>query len=149
LIVVTRGSQDADEVAELQELIRSAGLRSTAARMAVLRRLRKAKAPLSHAELAEELIPLGFDKATIFRNLNDLSDAGLVIRAELGDHLWRFELHDANHAEEGQHPHFVCIDCGSVSCLDDLKIATQLRTHGSHIGRVTEILFRGHCKACE
>lgn len=135
-------------VTELQAMLRGSGLRSTAARMAVLQRLRDASSPLSHAELADELMPLGFDKATIFRNLADLTDSGLVLRTELGDHVWRFELRDAEHPENGQHPHFVCVDCGSVTCLGEQAVAVKLKSVNDKIGSVTEILLRGHCKNC-
>lgn len=146
--MANRQSAGKVDVAELQALLRGAGLRSTAARMAVLQRLRRATSPLSHAELADQLMPLGFDKATIFRNLADLTDAGLVVRAELGDHVWRFEVRDQHHREDGQHPHFVCIDCGSVTCLDQTPLEKQLKSVNDQVGRVTEILLRGHCNNC-
>ncbi len=139
----------AEEIAALQALLRGAGLRSTTARIAVLQRLRGAKAPLSHAELADELMPLGLDKATVFRNLTDLTDAGLVVRTELGDHVWRFEVHDHPHGAKGKHPHFVCITCGSVTCLGGVKLPPQLTARGKDIGSVTEVLLRGYCKSCE
>ena len=88
--IMLKSTSSAEDVATLQELLRGAGLRSTSARIAVLQCLRSAKSPLSHAELADELTPLGLDKATVFRNLSDLTDAGLVVRTELGDHVWRF-----------------------------------------------------------
>ncbi|MGE5194383.1 MAG: Fur family transcriptional regulator [Deltaproteobacteria bacterium] len=137
------------EIAALQSLLRGAGLRSTTARIAVLQRLRSAKSPLSHAELADELTPLGLDKATVFRNLTDLTDAGLVVRTELGDHVWRFEAHDRAHGAKGKHPHFVCITCGSVTCLGGVKLPPQLTARGKQIGSVTEVLLRGYCKSCE
>lgn len=143
-----RRLEDQAIVTELQAMLRGSGLRSTAARMAVLQRLRDASSPLSHAELADELMPLGFDKATIFRNLADLTDSGLVLRTELGDHVWRFELRDAEHPENGQHPHFVCVDCGSVTCLGEQAVAVKLKSVNDKIGSVTEILLRGHCKNC-
>ena len=35
-------------------------------------------------------------------------------------HIWRFE--SGGHADHGrQHPHFICEDCGSVSCLSDSR----------------------------
>ncbi len=138
-----------DEIATVQNLLRSAGLRSTTARIAVLHRLRTAKSPLSHAELADELTPLGLDKATVFRNLSDLTDAGLVVRTELGDHVWRFEVHDRTHGEKGKHPHFVCVTCGSVTCLGGVKLPPQLTSRGKDIGSVTEVLLRGYCKSCK
>jgi Fur family transcriptional regulator, ferric uptake regulator len=138
-----------EEVAELRALIRGAGLRSTSARLAVLQHLRLAHSPITHADLAEELVPLGFDKATIFRNLADLTEADLVTRTELGDHVWRFEIRDPEDPHRGKHPHFVCVDCGKVTCFSDITFgkATQRRTE--KVGRVTEILLKGHCHDCD
>lgn len=136
-----------DSIAQVRTLLLTAGLRTTAARLAVVRRLQLAKSPLSHAEVAEELVPLGFDKATIFRNLTDLVDAGLVARTELGDHVWRFELRNPEHPE-GHHPHFVCVDCGMVTCLHDVDMPKTMQKSWSKIGRVTEVLLKGHCNTC-
>ena len=140
--------QQLGEVAIIRELIRSAGLRCTAARLAVIQRLRSAASPMSHAELAGELVPLGYDKATVFRNLVDLTDANLLSRTELGDHVWRFELKSPGDPDEGGHPHFVCVDCGSVTCLSGVEFNTATKRRAGRIGRVTEILLKGHCKAC-
>ena len=130
-------------------MLRETGLRSTAARMAVLQRLRSAKSPLSHAELAEELVPLGFDKATLFRNLADLTEAELVTRTELGDHVWRFELRDPKHDAAGAHPHFVCVVCGNVTCVSDATLSSRFQSPSAGIGRITEILLKGHCTNCD
>ncbi len=138
---------DIAAVAQIRKLLADVGLRTTAARLAVVRRLQHTKSPISHAEVAEELVPLGFDKATVFRNLTDLVDAGLVSRTELGDHVWRFELRDPNH-ESGRHPHFVCVDCGSVTCLHDVELPKAAFRSWSKLGRVTEILLKGHCTTC-
>jgi Fur family ferric uptake transcriptional regulator len=139
--------QEIESVAEIRKLLSDAGLRTTSARLAVIRRLRTAKSPLSHAEVAEDLVPLGFDKATVFRNLTDLVDAGLVTRTELGDHVWRFELRRTAHHDE-QHPHFVCVDCGSVTCLHDVDMPRTAQKSWAKIGKVTEILLKGHCNTC-
>ena len=143
-----RPSGQIDDVTVLQALLRGAGLRSTAARMGVLQRLQIASSPLSHSELADQLMPLGFDKATIFRNLADLTDSGLILRTELGDHVWRFEVRDEDHQEDGQHPHFVCIDCGGVTCLEQKTFDIKLKRVNDQVGHVTEILLRGHCNNC-
>jgi len=137
-----------DEVDEIRALLRSVGLRCTSARLAVVQHLRHAASPVTHAELAEKLVPLGFDKTTVFRNLIDLSDNGLAARTELGDHVWRFELRDPNQPDHARHSHFMCVDCGSVTCMSDVEFdaATQKRT--SKIGRVTEVLLKGHCSRC-
>ena len=48
-------------------------MRATPARIATLKLLHGATSPLTDAEVAEELQDLGVDKATVFRNLNDIA----------------------------------------------------------------------------
>lgn len=114
-------------VKELQALLRGAGLRSTASRIAVLEYFHAHGGQNSHAEIFEALEDRGYDRATIYRILMDLAEAKLLSRADLGDHVWRFELKKGvdgvEHTEE--HPHFVCIDCGEVSCLPALTIKLE------------------------
>ena len=138
-----------EEVAEIRKLLKAAGLRSTSARLAVLQRLRKANSPMTHAELADELVPVGFDKATVFRNLTDLTEADLVSRTELGDRVWRFEIRDPGDPEKGKHPHFVCVDCGHVNCMSDIEFDSSTLERVRELGRVTEILLKGHCRNCD
>lgn len=133
---------------DLQARLRGAGLRCTGGRLAVLRALEAAKMPVTHAELAAELVPLGYDKTTVYRNLTDLAEAGLVVRNELGDHLWRFELRRPN-AEHGEHPHFLCTTCGEVRCLSDTNVSIDPpRGRQAAIGKITEVLLKGQCGKC-
>jgi len=144
--------------------IRGAGLRCTAARLAVLEHLQAAAAPRTHAEVSTALAARGFDRATIYRNLTELTEAHLLSRVDLGDHVWRFETrhaHDAGPGDSG-HPHFVCTSCGEVSCLDDVRVAItpQVGRRDRRTGRpraggrraaihtVTEILLKGRCGGC-
>lgn len=144
--------------------IRGAGLRCTPARLAVLDHLAAVRGPRTHAEVAEALVDRGFDRATIYRNLTELTAARLVARVELGDHVWRFEI--ARPAKPGatsdDHPHFVCTSCGDVSCLDDVEVAITPRPQPSGtagkgprrrgrpagIGAVKEVLLKGTCADC-
>jgi len=43
-------------------------------------------------EVFAELQAEGWDRATLYRNLVDMTDAGLLRRVDLGDHVWRYEL---------------------------------------------------------
>ena len=133
---------------EFRQTIREAGLRATPARVATLQLLHRATSPLTHADVAEHLAERGIDKATVYRNLNDMTDAGLLRRTELGDHVWRFEPLGEGEHENTAHPHFVCVDCGSVSCLSEIRLTQKSLTASRQIGEVTEILLRGHCKNC-
>lgn len=139
---------DIEAIAQIREMLSKVGLRTTTARTSVIRWLQNATSPATHAEIAVDLVPIGFDKATIFRNLNDLVDAGLVTRSELGDHVWRFELRDESHDGGGAHPHFVCVDCGRVTCLHDVELPKPTDKALAKVGKVTEVLLRGHCVSC-
>ena len=136
---------------ELRALIRECGLRVTSARVAVCEILSQAGTPLTHAEVAKALAARDIDQATVFRNLTDLVDAGLIRRMEVGDHLYRFEWRGDDQANTG-HAHFVCVECGEVTCLTDLKPATPaaLQRAGKNVIRdVTEVLYKGHCSSCD
>jgi len=140
--------KDTDEIEKVREILRNAGLRSTPARISVLSALRKGSKPQTHAELSEKLVPIGFDKATVFRNLSDLTDAELISRTELGDHVWRFEIRDPLH-DRSSHPHFVCVECGTVSCMDGIGLPDDKMKKTLNIARISEILVKGHCMTCE
>ncbi len=147
----TGGGLKSGNAAELKLVLREAGLRATAARAAVFQRLIDAGAPLSHAEVCEKLLEAGFDRATVWRNLADLTEAGLVRRTDHGDHLWRFELvTHVEHQVDDLHPHFVCTACGTVACLPEGTITvTALRgaPRALKTGNV-EVQVRGTCNAC-
>jgi Fur family transcriptional regulator, ferric uptake regulator len=136
---------------ELKSVIRKAGLRSTSPRIAVLRRLSVASTPVSHGELVEVLASDGMDRTTIYRNLVDLTEVGLVSRTDLGDHVWRFELkRGTGNGDDARHPHFTCSDCGAVSCLPEVTLKVK---QGKGVPRAltqqkVEIQLRGQCDAC-
>ena len=135
---------------DLKQALRDAGLRATSARAAVLRCLLEANSPLSHAEVCERLSALGYDRATLYRNLMDLTEVGLAARTDVGDHLWRFELAGRRDHDELAHPHFVCSQCGDVSCLpeDTVDVKAVQGVPRSVRKREVEIKIRGVCNAC-
>ena len=135
---------------KVRDRLRAAGLRCTAARLWVMQQLIEASGPVTHAQVANALRPRGFDRATIYRNLIELTQAGLVIRIELGDHVWRFELRRLGKNENRDHPHFVCVDCGEVACLPSVSVNIKPApgSKQSRIREVTEVLLKGHCGQC-
>ncbi|KAA5544653.1 transcriptional repressor [Roseiconus nitratireducens] len=133
---------------EVRDDIRRSGLRATPARVATLRLLRQSSSPLTHATVAESLADSGIDQATVFRNLNDLAESGLLRRTELGDHVWRFEAIRPGADDQSAHPHFLCVDCGAVRCLGDVRLTAGSLRNSSRVGEITEILLRGRCNDC-
>lgn len=129
---------------DLRQLLVDKGIRVTAQRMTILRELAKLRLPTSHPELTERLAGTDLDRATVYRNLLSLTEAGLLVRVQLGDNVWRFELPNTNSTEHGTHPHFVCNDCGDVECLPENAVALR----GAVRNQVAEIQLRGRCVAC-
>lgn len=138
-------------VAEWKDRIRKAGLRSTGARVAVLRLMERSPRPLTHQEVSKELEGSGFDHATIFRNLTDLTEIGILARSDLGDHVWRFELRRGDVDHKGQHPHFVCTSCGEVECLPDRVVSVQptAQTPRALKRKGVIVQIQGRCDDCE
>jgi Fur family ferric uptake transcriptional regulator len=137
---------------EIQKVLRAAGLRATQPRVAVLRELMAARSPLSHGDVADTLSGDGFDRATVYRNLMDLTEAGLARRSDIGDHVWRFELMtpESDHQEE-THPHFICGECGAVSCLpeDAVSVKPGRGTPRALKSRAVSVQVRGVCDSCD
>ena len=132
----------------LKAMLRDANLRATTARVAVLRLLHGLDAPTSHPEVCAALAEDGWDRATLYRNLIDLTDAGLLRKTDLGDHLWRYELAGAEAAHAFEHPHFLCTVCGDVSCLPELRVEVPGGAPAAMRRGSVEIQFRGTCDSC-
>lgn len=137
-------------LSDLRRAIRQAGLRATASRIAVLGLLLRGRKPLSHAEVVATLSDQPWNRATLYRNLVDLVEAGLVMKTVLGDRVWRFVAGSVTHAA-GDHPHFVCTECGKVLCLPDLQVRMGRPDTGPQAVRDNhvEIQVRGRCDDCE
>lgn len=134
----------------LRTALRGAGLRATPARVAVLGVLHDGGAPLTHGEVADRLDGRGWDRATIFRNLVALVEAGFVRRTDVGDHVWRFEpVADHGHARH-EHAHFLCTGCGEVTCMPELelKLPRGGQVPQSVRTRSVEVQLRGLCDEC-
>ena len=140
---------ESKELETCRKLIRDAGLRATASRLAVLALLRSEDAALSHADVSEFMSTAAWDRATLYRNLVDLTEAGLLRRVELGDHTWRFEVMDAEH-RDGEHPHFICTECGTVECLPELEFRPVSRDAFPQAirNKNVEVQMRGLCDDC-
>ena len=126
-----------------RELLSAKDIRVTEQRLAVLRALATRRAPVSFPELVEAL-PVGLDRATVYRNLLGLTEAGILIRSQLGDGVSRYELPTSGESTHTQHLHLVCVDCGNVSCLPPNTVALR----GEAARRVTDVQLRGHCEVC-
>lgn len=145
--IVTEPKQDTPWA---KGILKQAGLRSTAARVGVLRHLALLAKPVSHGEVTDALSEFGFDQSTIYRVLQELSEAGLLTKLDLGDQVRRFEFRSSTNRHELEHPHFMCVDCGKVTCLEEFsfQLTPSRGPRREKLGEITEVLLRGHCRDC-
>ena len=136
--------------AEFRELLRARGLRATGPRVVVLQLLAREQKPLTHAEVADALAASGFDRATLYRNLVDMTDSGLLHRTDYGDHVWRFELVGEHAHKDDGHAHFICRGCGTVECLpvDAVAIHATRKSPKAMRKSGVQVELRGLCDAC-
>jgi Fur family transcriptional regulator, ferric uptake regulator len=139
----------AKDLDELRAAVRASGLRATPSRLAVLELVRGSDAPVSHGDVADRLASQAWDRATIYRNLIDLAEVGLLRRTDVGDHVWRFEARSVGEDHDGSHPHFVCTECGTVECLPEIELTMRrAKVPRAVRQRQIEVHVRGLCDAC-
>jgi Fur family ferric uptake transcriptional regulator len=132
------------------EQLRRRGGRTGAAREAVIAHLAAQPCCLSAHELFDQLRAEGraIGIASVYRVLDQLAAAKLVLRIELGDGIARFEA-----APPGgeHHHHLVCGECGKVDTFDDPDLEHAVhRVAGARSYTLDEhdIVLHGACAAC-
>jgi Fur family ferric uptake transcriptional regulator len=129
------------------ERIRSAGLRVTDSRRAVLDAVRER--PHASADELFALVALTVPNTSlqsVYNALGDFVDAGLVRRIEPAGRPGLFELR-----VDDNHHHLVCTECGAVEDVDcavgPAPCLTPSEAHGYAVS-VAEVTFWGVCPAC-
>ncbi|MEZ4503444.1 MAG: transcriptional repressor [Dehalococcoidia bacterium] len=140
------------EVTEVDQAIRSAGLRRTVPRAIVAATLRRHAGHQTVDEIANHALhdfpdAEGVAKSTIYRALGDLEAVGLVTGVRSGQAEARFEwIGDA-----GQHHHLVCAICGRVEEVELISARAvereAKRAHGFEV-RVRHLMLEGLCGEC-
>ncbi|MDR0379680.1 MAG: transcriptional repressor [Candidatus Accumulibacter sp.] len=127
------------------EHIRCRGARVTPARIRVLRLLREAPAPLSHAEIEARLGGEAPDRVTLYRVLDWLVDSGFAHKNADAGRVFRFSA--ASLGEHAAHVHFRCERCGGVYCLEASPPVAPALPPGFSLTRV-DFDLRGTCARC-
>ncbi len=139
-----------DEQSHVQQALRQRGLRWTAQRARIVR---AALATHEHYT-ADELLALcrrddpRLSRATVYRTLAVLEEAGFVEGLDAGDGKRRFE-HVLGHEH---HDHMVCLQCGAIVEFRDDELERRqeaaARRHGFRIERHSLRLY-GRCRGCQ
>jgi Fur family transcriptional regulator, peroxide stress response regulator len=129
----------------IQRALASSGLRSTPQRYAVMAFLTEQARHATAAEIFDAVNRLDprSSRATIYNNLRDLVEAGLVREVAMGGRAARFD------AKAMRHHHFICDRCGNVEDVDWYDVPRPAAASlGKRVLRECELIFRGLCAKC-
>jgi len=125
--------------------LRKAGLKSTPGRRAVLSVLAKLNSPASADQIYTKVGTQTCDRATVYRILDSLDEAGLLQRVIVRGKKLYLPEEPSHH-----HHHVVCRKCNSTVCLDQCLISPlekKARQLGFHSIRHT-LQLTGLCSKC-
>jgi Fur family ferric uptake transcriptional regulator len=128
--------------------LRQAGQRVTAQRLAVAGALSAARHQVTAQELWERMRPRhpGLGRATVFRTLEALTEAGLARRLERDGHVYAYVACRPSH-----HHHLACRVCGTVEEVGEELVAEISRRARRELGFEIEdarLDFYGVCRQC-
>jgi Fur family ferric uptake transcriptional regulator len=143
-------SEVEDWVAQADERLAAAGYRRGGARRAVIRLLGEQRCALSAVEIgaALERDDRAVSRASVYRILEELEQAELVMRIEVGQGVVRYE--PIRHGR-GHHHHMVCDRCGRLYPFVDERLERELRRVSEHVALEVaehEVILRGACERC-
>ena len=131
---------------EVAERLRRAGQRYTPQRRRLIDILARAGDPLTIPEIIRR--HRGLPQSSVYRNLGDLEDVGVVRRISTDEDFGRYELTEDL---TGHHHHLVCLGCDRVTDRDGLKLdrikLPDARRKGFEIADFS-IHFEGYCPEC-
>ena len=82
-------------------------------------------------------------RATVYRNLRDLVEAGLVREVAVEGRSARFDVKGM------RHHHFICDQCGEVENMDWFDVPQPpADSVGDRVVREYEVILRGLCTRC-
>lgn len=145
-----------EQLNRFRKLLKERGLKTTSQRMAILKVL--LAQPDSHLT-AEEIYDLvkkdwpDIGLATVYRNIQLLSEMNLIDKLNLDDGYVRYEIGDQNQENHHHHHHhhMICVSCGKVfafqeDLLDNLEKKIEQTT--GFIVSDHEVKLYGHCAQC-
>src|SRR5918996_2658092 len=129
---------------QLMDALEERGYRDTTPRGAVVRAIAQKDRHFTAEELREQLPKVG--RATVYRSLKLLVEAGVLCRVLLEDGNLHYQL-----SHRGHHHHLLCVECGASQDLLGCDIEDQLTrvadAHDFHMsGHWLEVY--GWCQKC-
>lgn len=105
-----------------RQILRSARLRVTGSRTALVAALLERELPVSMDDAVQICGKSGGDPATVYRNLLALCEAGVLQSVRGVGRREMYELAGDTHDHAHSHAHLSCTRCGRVECVEIDKL---------------------------
>ena len=133
---------------QLTELLRKNNLSVTDSRRKILTLFLQHKDALTHGDI-EKKAGEKFDRVTIYRTLQTFVEKGIIHSIPTSDNMVRYALckdcKDGHHHDD--HVHFMCDNCHTTICLDDI-VSPKMELPSGYIAHDVQVVIHGVCKNC-
>ncbi len=103
---------------------------------------------LNHSDI-EKKTDEKFDRVTIYRTLQTFVEKGIVHTIPTADNSVLYALCKdcTEHHHHDDHVHFVCTNCNTTICLDDI-VSPDIQLPEGYEAESVQVVIRGKCKNC-
>ena len=134
----------------IEDILKHNNLSITDSRKKILNIFLSHPTALAHRDI-EKKAGEKFDRVTVYRTLQIFVEKGIIHTIPTTDNSVRYALcngHciDGNHHDD--HVHFICLNCGSTLCLEEVGIP-EIKLSRGYSSSAVEVVVKGICKDCQ
>jgi Fur family transcriptional regulator, ferric uptake regulator len=139
-----------DFTRQIMQILKRNQLSVTDSRSKILELFLLQNGALAHADI-EKKSGASFDRVTVYRTLQTFVEKGIIHTIPTADNailyaLCKDECSEGHHQDH--HVHFVCRQCGTTLCLEDIIVPVVKLPQGYESTQV-EVVVNGVCKDCK
>src|SRR5687768_17334935 len=132
----------------IAEVLRKNNLSITESRRKILGLFLQTPDALTHGDI-EKKAGEKFDRVTVYRTLQTFVEKGIIHTIPTADNSVLYALckdcTEGHHHDD--HVHFVCSNCGTTICLDDIN-SPSIDLPTGYRAENTQVVINGICKKC-
>jgi len=134
----------------IDDILRRNSLSVTDSRKKILNLFLNVQGALAHGDI-EKKAGEKFDRVTVYRTLQTFVEKGIIHTIPTTDNSVRYALCKDNCSEghhHDNHVHFICIQCGTTLCMEDVVVPEIKMRKGFSINEI-EVVVKGICLDCQ
>src|SRR5688572_16120972 len=133
---------------DVADVLRRNNLSITESRRKILSLFLDTPDALTHGDI-ERKAGEKFDRVTVYRTLQTFVEKGIIHTIPTADNTVLYALckdcTEGHHHDD--HVHFICSNCGTTICLDDV-VSPRIDLPAGYQAESTQVVINGVCKKC-